>query len=213
MPEASAPTPAAPKLAAVVFDVGRVIVQWDLRLLLRKVFADEAMVQWAFANVVSEAWHAQHDAGRDLGEMVAERKRAFPEFAAAIDAYATRFEDSIPGLVPGTPALIERLAARGVPLYAITNFADRFWADYRPSEPLFDHFRDIVVSGTEKIAKPGSAIFRLAERRFGHSAAQMLFIDDSLANIEAAERLGWQVHHFRDAEALEADLAARGLLG
>ncbi|MDD3799631.1 MAG: HAD-IA family hydrolase, partial [Novosphingobium sp.] len=187
--------PADP-VEAVVFDVGRVIVQWDLRGLLRKVYDDEAWVQWAFANVVSEAWHAQHDAGRDLGEMVAERKRAFPEFTDAIEAYATRFADSIPGLVPGTPALIERLAGRGVPLFAITNFADRFWAEYRPTEPLFDHFGDIVVSGTEKLSKPGSAIYRLAARRFGYRPQDMLFIDDSLPNVEAAQRLGWQVHHF-----------------
>jgi 2-haloacid dehalogenase len=40
----------------------------------------------------------------------------------------------------------------------------------------------------------------------------MLFIDDNAANIVAARALGWQVHHFRDAGALEADLAARGLL-
>ncbi|OCC25708.1 hydrolase [Croceicoccus estronivorus] len=198
---------------AVVFDVGRVLVEWDLRLLLRKVYDDEACVQWAFANVVSEAWHAQHDAGRDLDEMVAERKRAFPDFAAAIDAYAVNFADSIPGLVPGTSDLVARLAACGVPLFAITNFADKFWSEFRPTEPLFDHFRDIVVSGKEKLAKPGSAIYRLAEQRFGYRACEMLFIDDSLPNIEAAQRLGWQVHHFTGAQALEADLATRGLLG
>jgi len=40
----------------------------------------------------------------------------------------------------------------------------------------------------------------------------MLFIDDNAANIASAAALGWQVHHFHDAGALEADLAARGLL-
>ena len=48
--------------------------------------------------------------------------------------------------------------------------------------------------------------------RFGHDPAAMLFIDDNLANIESARECGWQVHHFTEAEGLERDLAARGLV-
>ena len=204
--------PAHP-IEAVVFDVGRVLVEWDLRVLLRRLYPSEAEAQWAFDNVVTETWHFQHDCGRELADMVAERKAEFPGHAHAIDAYASRFNETIPGLVPGTPELVERLAARGVPLYAITNFGAEFWKGYRPTERLFDHFRDIVVSGVEKLAKPDPAIYFLAERRFGHSASAMLFVDDNLANIEAARACGWQVHHFIDAARLEADLAQRGLLG
>ena len=40
----------------------------------------------------------------------------------------------------------------------------------------------------------------------------MLFIDDNADNIAGAAAEGWQTHPFRDAEALETDLAARGLL-
>lgn len=196
---------------AVVFDVGRVLVQWDMRCLLRKVVpADQ--VEWVFRNVVSEEWHFRHDAGEELDALVAERKAEFPEHAAAIDAYATRFNETVPGLVEGTPELVARLAASDVPLYAITNFAAPFWDAYRPTEPLFGHFRDVVVSGAEKIAKPDPAIYRLAERRFGHPAQAMLFIDDNPANIAGARALGWQVHLFAGADALEADLTARGLI-
>jgi 2-haloacid dehalogenase len=202
----------AEAIQAVVFDVGRVIVQWDMRCLLQKVTADPAELDFVFRNVVSEAWHFRHDAGEELAVLVAERKAEFPQYAAAIDAYATRFSETIPGLVPGTPALIDRLAERGVPLYAITNFAAPFWEDYRPTEPLFRHFRDVVVSGAEKIAKPDPAIYRLAEQRFDHPPGAMLFIDDNAANIDAARALGWQVHLFTDAAALEANLTARGLI-
>ena len=207
----AAPTEAAP-IEAVVFDVGRVLVEWDLMLLLRKLYGSEAEARWAFDNVVSEQWHFQHDCGRDLAEMVAERTAEFPDHAHALAAYAARFNETIPGLVPGTPELVERLAARGVPLYAITNFAAKFWQDYRPTEPLFDHFRDIVVSGVERLAKPDPAIYFLAERRFGPPARAMLFIDDNLTSIEAARACGWQAHHFTDAARLEADLRARGLI-
>lgn len=197
---------------AVVFDVGRVLIEWDLRELYAKLIDDPAQLDWFVTHVVTEEWHFQHDAGRDLGEMVAERKAQFPGHDDLIDAYATRFTETIPGPVPGTHALVRALAANAVPLYAITNFASPFWAEYRPTEPLFDHFRDIVVSGDEKLAKPERPIFDLAARRFGHAPRHMLFIDDNAANIAAARSYGWQVHHFIDAGALEHDLRARALL-
>jgi len=200
------------RVEAVVFDIGRVLVQWDLRCLFAKLIADPAELDWFLASVVTEEWHFEHDAGRDLREMLADRKRAFPGYEALLDAYATRFSETIPGPVPGTAALVERLAARGMPLFAITNFAAAFWADFYPAWPVLNHFRDIVVSGIEKLAKPGAEIFELAVRRFGHAPEAMLFIDDNPANIAAARALGWQVHHFRDAAGLEADLRARGLL-
>lgn len=200
------------EVQAVVFDVGRVIVQWDLRCLFGKLIADERELEWFVSHVVTEEWHFQHDAGRDLAEMVAERKARFPDYRHLIDAYATRFCETIPGLVEGTPVLIERLAERGVPLFALTNFAAPFWAAYHPSEPVFGHFRDVVVSGVEKVAKPDPAIYEIAERRFGHPGSELLFIDDNPANIAAAQARGWHGHLFADAGALEADLAARGLI-
>ncbi|WP_404482061.1 HAD family hydrolase [Novosphingobium sp. BL-52-GroH] len=197
---------------AVVFDVGRVLVQWDMRRLFAQLIDEPARLDWFMANVVTEAWHFEHDAGRDLAEMVAARKAQFPGNDALLDAYATRFGETIPGNVPGSHEIVRELAARAVPLFAITNFASPFWRDYRAGEPLFDLFGDVVVSGDEKIAKPDARIFALAARRFGHAPGAMLFIDDSAANIEAARALGWQVHHFHDAGALRADLKARGLL-
>jgi 2-haloacid dehalogenase len=199
-------------IEAVVFDVGRVLVEWDLRHLYAKLIEDPARLDWFCKTVVTEDWHFQHDAGRDLGEMVAERKREYPGETALIDAYATRFAETIPGPVAGTAELVDRLAARGVPLYAITNFASPFWAEFLPTLPVLAHFRDIVVSGDEKLAKPDARIFDLAARRFGREPATMLFVDDNAANIAGAAALGWQVHHFTDAPHLELDLQARGLL-
>ncbi|MBD3729184.1 MAG: HAD family phosphatase [Sphingomonadales bacterium] len=204
--------PDTAKIDAVVFDVGRVLIQWDMRHLIARLTDDPAEVDYVFEHVVTEQWHFQHDAGRDLQEMLAERKAQFPGYERFLDAYATRFNETVPGPVAGTHALVERLDARGVPLFCITNFADSFWDDFVPEWPVLAHFRDVIVSGKEKLAKPDPAIFRLAEDRFGHPGEAMLFIDDNPANIAAAAALGWQVHLFTDAARLEADLAARGLV-
>jgi len=199
-------------IEAVVFDVGRVLFHWDLRHLFRKLIADEAEVEQFCTTVVTPEWHFQHDAGRPIAEMVAERSAEFPEHSPLIEAYAARFNETIPGPVEGSLELVEALHQRGVPLYAITNFGSDTWAAFRPTAPVFDKFRDIVVSGDEKLAKPDPAIFRLAEKRFGHAPAAMLFVDDVAANVEAARACDWQAHHFIDAARLEADLRGRGLL-
>lgn len=199
-------------MTAVVFDIGRVLVQWDLRCLFGKLIPDPAQLEWFLAHVVTEQWHHQHDEGRELADMLAERKAAFPDHGHLLDAYATRFNETIPGPVPGTVALVEALAARGWPLYALTNFAAPFWHAFRPTMPVFDHFRDIVVSGVEKLAKPDPAIFHLAQRRFGHPPETLFFIDDNPANVAAAQACGWQAWQFTDAPALEAELKVRGLL-
>lgn len=197
---------------AVVFDVGRVIVQWDLRHLFAKLIEDETRLAWFLANVVTEDWHFEHDAGRPLADMVPERKALFPDHADLIDAYASRFLETIPGPVAGTAQLIRALDNAGVPLFAITNFGAEFWEMFLPTQPVLNRFRDIVVSGQERLAKPDPAIFRLAQRRFGHAPEEMLFIDDNAVNIAAARREGWQVHHFVGAPGLAADLRGRGLL-
>jgi len=201
-----------PNISAVVFDVGRVLVQWDMRLLFRKLIPDAAELEWFSTTVVTPEWHFQHDAGRDIAEMVAERSEEFPDYAEVIRAYADRFNETIPGPVPGSLELLNELHQRGVPLYAITNFGDTLWAQFRPTMPQFGVFRDIVVSGVEKLAKPDPAIYALAAQRFGHLPEALLFIDDSEPNVQSARECGWHAHHFIDAPTLAIELRHRGLI-
>ncbi len=196
----------------VIFDVGRVLFDWDLRYLFAKLIADSDELEWFVANVVTPQWHFQHDAGRPLADMVPELTARFPDHAALIDAYRTRFNETIPAAMPGSLELVERLDAAGVPLFAITNFGHEFWEGFRPTQPIFDRFRDVVVSGTEKLMKPDPAIYRLAIERFGIDPAGAFFIDDVAANVAAAESVGIAGHQFVDAATLERELASRGYL-
>lgn len=200
----NAPLASPPK--AAIFDVGRVIVQWDLRALFAKLIDDPKELDWFLSNVVTEQWHFQHDAGRPLAEMVPERIAQFPDYAPLIRAYAARFNETVPGPIEGTDALIRQLHARGVPLFGITNFGAEFWEKFRPEWPVFELFEDIVVSGAEKLVKPDPAIYELAEKRFGLSGDALFFTDDNPANIDAANERGWHAHLFKDAAGLEAEL-------
>ena len=197
---------------AVVFDVGRVLFHWQLGALFEKLIADRDELDWFLANVVTEEWHFEHDRGRPLADMVPERIARFPAYEAHIRAYAQRFNETVPGPVEGAHALVERLAAAGVPLYCLTNFGDEFWQMFRPTQPIFDHFADIIVSGVEKCAKPEARIYEIVEQRSGRAGAQLFFTDDNAANIAAARARGWHAHLFTDAATLEAQLIAAGLL-
>ena len=197
---------------SVIFDVGRVLFDWDLRYLFAKLIAEKDELEWFVSHVVTPQWHFQHDAGRPLAEMVPELKAEFPEHEALIDAYAARFNETIPGPMPGSIELVERLDAAGVPLFAITNFGHEFWEGFRPTQPAFDRFQGIIVSGTEKLMKPDPAIYALAIERFGIDPAGALFIDDVATNVVGAESVGIAGYQFKDAATLEAELSSRGYL-
>lgn len=197
---------------AVVFDVGNVLYRWEPRSLYERLIDNDRALDAFMADVVSMEWHHQHDMGRDFADTSAELGAIYPEHRDLIALWASRFNDSLTDM-EGMRSIVERLDARGVPLFGITNFSHEFWPPFRAREAdLFDRFADIVVSGYEKMAKPDPAIYQLAFQRFGYSAERLIFVDDRLDNIQAAQAQGMATHHFLSATALEAELAAIGLL-
>ncbi|WOK37678.1 HAD family phosphatase [Sphingomonas sp. C3-2] len=197
---------------AVVFDVGNVLYRWEPRSLYRRLIGNDRALDAFMSDVVTMEWHHQHDMGRDFADTSAELSALYPEHRELIALWGPRFNDSLTDM-DGMRSIVERLDARGIPLFGITNFSHEFWPPFRAREAdLFDRFRDIVVSGDEKMAKPDPAIYQLALTRFGLSAGQTIFIDDREDNIDAARSEGMAGHLFTSAAALEADLTARGLL-
>lgn len=110
------------------------------------------------------------------------------------------------------PELVAELDAVGVPLFALTNFSDEFFPAFRTREAaLLDRFRDIVVSGEERLVKPDPRLYRLALDRFGLTAGDTVFIDDNPANVAGAAAVGLIAVPFHDEPRLRADLIALGL--
>ncbi|WP_419807592.1 HAD-IA family hydrolase [Sphingomonas sp.] len=199
---------------AVIFDIGRVLYRWEPRLLYERLIPDDEARSVFLRDVVTSDWHFQHDAGRDFAATSAELIAAHPHHADLIAAWAPNFLNTIPGPVEGMPALVDDLHAAGVPLYAITNFSHEFFPPFRAREAaMFDRFRDIVVSGDEKLVKPDAAIYRLALDRFGLRAEDAVFVDDNEANVAGAAAVGLHALHFTDQPRLRGELTALGLLG
>ena len=199
---------------AVIFDIGAVLYEWDPRFLYERLLPRGEALDAFLRDVVTREWHFQHDEGRPFAETSAELTRRFPRHAALIAAWGPRFLETIPGPVPGMTALVEELDAAGVPLFAITNFSHEFFPPFRAREAaLFGRFRDIVVSGEERLVKPHAPIFRLALERFGLAAADAVFVDDRAENVAGAAAVGMTALRFVDEPTLRAQLVALGLLG
>lgn len=196
-----------------VFDVGRVLIEWDPRHLYRKVFAgDAARMEWFLREVCPPGWNAAQDAGRPWAEGIAEATARHPAFAAEIAMYRSRWHEMVPGEIFGSVALLRALAERGVKLFAITNFAADTFAEVRARFGFFALFDGIVVSGEERMLKPSPEIFRRLASRYDVALGACLFIDDVPANVAGARAVGMHAHHFTAPPALRAELARHGLL-
>ncbi len=198
---------------AVIFDVGNVLYGWDPDAFLAGQIADEAARLKFIEDVDLWSWHDSLDGGRPFDEAAAELSEKFPAYAALISAWGERFGETITDPVPGVHAIVEQLDARGVPLFAITNFSADFWPPFHARElSFFGRFRDIVVSGEVKLLKPDPAIYFLALDRFRLKPEEALFVDDRRINVDGARAVGMAAHLFTGAEDLRERLEAEGLL-
>nr|WP_157028281.1 HAD-IA family hydrolase [Sphingomonas horti] len=180
--------------------------------MYERLIEDDRALDAFLRDVVTRDWHFQHDAGRPFAETSAELIAEYPQHAELIAAWSPRFNESVGPPVDGMIPLVEELDAAGVPLFAITNFSGEFWGPFRDTQPVFDRFRDVIVSGTERLVKPDAAIYQLALKRFGMPADALIFIDDSARNVAGAEAIGIRGHLFRDAATLRTELTALSLL-
>ncbi len=205
--------PAAPArpVSHVVFDVGGVLLDWDPRYLYRKVFADPAEMEWFLANVCTGAWNTAQDKGRPWPEAEAEAIARHPKYAAQIRAFRARWPEMIASPIADTVDILEALAARGVPLYAITNFAADTFRLAREIYPFFRLFRGIVVSGEIGILKPDAAVFRRLATDFEIDLTDCLFIDDVQKNVDGASAVGMAGVRFETPAQLRADLVAHSI--
>jgi len=198
--------------SAVLFDVGNVIVRWSPRTLYSKLIADPAELDRFLAEVCPMDWHARTDVGWTFGDNIAERVALYPQHEALIRAWWDRWPEMFSGAIPETEAVIEDLHARGVPMHGLTNMSIEAWPMVQAMSPAFSRLGVVVVSAEERVMKPDPAIFTLVCARTGLAPSDMLFVDDSLPNIETAARLGFHVHHFTDPAAFRPQLEALGLL-
>ena len=151
------------------------------------------------------------DAGGTWEESETELLRTHPHWVEHAVAYRSHFPESLVGEVPGSVAVVRELHAAGIPMIGLTNWPDEFWPHAPQKFEFLGLLDDIVVSGTEGVAKPDPAVFEIAVARAGMPASDLVFVDDKQGNVDAAVAFGMDGILFTGADALRTALRERGL--
>jgi 2-haloacid dehalogenase len=198
--------------AAVVFDLGGVLLDWNPRHLYRKLFDDEAEMDRFLSEVCTMEWHHAHDLGVPPEQTVPPLVEAHPEYAEHIWAWPRRSEEMVAGPIDESVEILRTLKERGVPVYALTNMETWTYPDRLERYPFLRWFDGTVVSGFEGVAKPDRRIYELLLDRYGLAARTTLLVDDSPKNVAAARGVGMQAVQFESPAGLRERLRDAGLL-
>lgn len=195
----------------IVFDIGGVLVDWDPHLAWIEDLGSREAVADFIDRTDFMARNIRADGGASFTDLASEI--ADPADRTLFAGYVARYGRTMPTAIAGTWDLLDRLAAKGHGIHAITNWSAETWPEGVKAHPrLAEAFDTLVVSGIEKMLKPGPEIFALLCSRAGVAAGDCLFIDNTAENVAGAQAAGMDAVLFTTPEALEADLIARGLL-
>lgn len=196
---------------AIVFDLGRVVVEWRPDRLVEHLRPDETLR----AHVRREIF--EHDDWLALDRGTLEHADAVRRFAMRT-GLAERTIGELMDLVapsltpkPDTLALMRTLHGAGHPLYYLSNMAQKSIEHLERSHDYWNLFRGGVASCRERLLKPEPAIFECLLARYGLRAQDTVFIDDMQANVDAAAALGITAIVFTDAASCERALRAAGI--
>ena len=199
-------------MRGIIWDFGNVLIDWDPRpAIVASVGEAEADRFLAAEDFDFMAWNHLRDAGATWDDGEAEVRRTHPHWAEHAAAYRANFELSMVGPVPGTAELVAELHAAGVRQLGLTNWSHELYPAAPRLYPVLDLLDDVVVSGTEKVAKPDPAIFEIAVRRAGIPAEELVFVDDREDNVAGAIDCGLDAILFTGADDLRLELRKRGL--
>ena len=180
------------KIDAIVFDVGNVLLQWTPEEQLNRIIPErpDLHAELTVRIFKSPYWCMRDRGSASVEEVIAAMSKTAPELEPYIRRIMLEWID-IPVIFEGVEVL-KACKAHGMKCYALTNYADKEFAYACQKHDFFSLFDGYVVSGRERMVKPGHEIYELLTERFGLDPARTLFIDDSPANIEGALHCGWQ---------------------
>lgn len=196
----------------IVFDYGRVLVDWNPRYLYDKVFPTPEESERFIRDICNMEWNVQMDAGKPFSEGTAELAAEHPGYHDEIMMYDSRWYEMMGDQVPGMDELLGDISRRGIHIYGLTNWSAEKLPRVLETYPVFRHIEGMVVSGEEKVVKPSPRIYRLLLEKYGLRAGECLFVDDSPANVDGARAVGMEGVVFSGAGELRAFLEAEGIL-
>jgi putative hydrolase of the HAD superfamily len=203
--------PMPPK--AVVFDIGKVLLDFDYGIAAR---AMAAHCELPPADIRRALDHSpllvEYETGRLTTAEFFERVRAATGFRGGLELFRRMFADIFAPL----PAMVElhrRLRARGVPTFIFSNTNEIAVGHIRERFGFFAGFNGYVFSYEQGAMKPEARIYEAVEAMSGCRGAELLYLDDRPENVAAGAARGWQaIQHVDPAVTLPA-VARTGVLG
>ena len=200
-------------ITTIIFDFGNVLIEWNPRYVYQNYFPNDPEGMENFLNEVDfMGWNSHQDKGRTFKEGVADLSTQFPHYSHLIQAYYDNWKDSIGVAYWDTVEIMKQLKQKGYPLYGLSNWSAETFPYARAKYDFFELLDDMVISGYVGHVKPEPDIYHVLLEKVGKPAQECLFIDDSLANIQQAQRIGFQTIHFQSAEQLADELRSMNLL-
>ena len=199
-------------LKNIIFDLGNVVLEWDANRVYNKYFATPELKEEFFTTTQIKELNVEFDRGLPFAEGLSALAQQHPQYAEAIWLWKHSWVEMLGNEISGTLALIAQLQEKGYKLYALTNWAHETFIYAETNFTWLNNFIDIVVSGRENVVKPDPRIFQLLLNRNNLKAEESVFIDDSLANVNAARELGFTAIHFHSPQQLHKEFEQLRLL-
>ncbi len=194
-----------------MLDIGNVLIHWnpervyDARLgkAARKRFFEETNIHQMNLDL---------DRGADFKPSVEALAAKHPEWHDEVMLWHDRWLDFARPAIDHSVRLMAALQAKGVPVFALSNFGIGPFDIACRAYPFLKGFDRSYISGYMKTIKPEPAIYAALEQDCGLAPDHLLFTDDRPENIEAARQRSWQTHLFEGAEGWARTLIHAGLL-
>ncbi len=193
----------------LVFDFGKVLVDYSFEQLYDEYFPDRKSVDEFMQTVFSPYWGQQVD--REvipLSEIVAQLQQLYPHYAEQIGIYDTRHQDFVLGEVPGMKSLLTDLKAQGYRLYGLTNWCHKVHITMQ-QYGIFRLLDGWVISSEEHLVKPEPAIYQRLFDKFALRPEECIFTDDKIENVEGSLQVGMDAILFVNTQQYAQELQRR----
>lgn len=199
------------KPQAVIFDIGNVLIEWQPERFYDATIGPDARRQM-FAEVDLHGMNDVIDAGGLFRETIYDTAARYPRWENEIRMWHDNWIDMASPRIDWSLALMHALQAKGVPVFALTNFGIHSFAFAQTQYAFLSDFDRAYVSGHMGVIKPDPDIYRMVEEDCGIDPAALIFTDDRADNIAAASARGWKTHHFTGPQGWARRLVDEGLL-
>ncbi len=177
---------------AIVFDLGKVLVDFDYRIGARKIAARSTRKLPDLHHFLggSEIL-ARFESGLLTRGQFFEEMKDFTGFTGELGEFVGNFADIfLP--IPPMIELHAELRQRGFATYIFSNTNDIAVEHIRHNFPFFGNFDDYIYSYKVGALKPHPKIYEAMEKLCGRSGREIIYIDDRAENIEAGAARGWE---------------------